>query len=168
MRGVARHFLVWACMIFGTHNVHAEHGIVHTSEGPYIELSADTLEAIDSGVSLTFDADYAWIERWLLMDWPTQYKQHKFTISKHALSDRYLVHRDDKPTPAIFRSSSQGVDYIAKATQNMFRSYVQQEPDLQLRITLSKYELPAPIRLTAFTSRQWKFDSGWGAWQSAN
>ena len=146
----------------------AEHGIEHTPDGPVIELSPSVLQAIDSGVSLTFVCEYATISRWVLMNWPTHYKTHRFVISKHALADRYLVHRDDRATPLIFRSSSQGVAYISKSAQNLFSAYVQEKPELELRVSLSKYELPAPIRLTAFTSNQWNFNSGWGAWQVAN
>lgn len=141
-------------------------GVQHSSDGPVIELSPHTLEAIDSGISLTFICDFAIIRRWLFMNWPEQSNQHRFVISKHALSDRYLVHIDDKATPHIFRSSSQGVAFIGKSAQNLFYEYANKKPKTELRISLSKYELPAPIRLSAYTSKQWNFDSGWAAWQS--
>ena len=141
-------------------------GVRHTTDGPEIVLSEETLEAIDSGISLTFNCEFAFITRWLLFDWKNVKFSHEFTISKHSLSDRYLVHRDDQATPIIFRSSSQGVQYIAKSTQNLFRQYVIQDPKLELRVSLSKYDLPAPMRLSAFTSKSWNFDSGWKAWQS--
>ena len=141
-------------------------GVRHTEDGLEIVLSEETLDAIDSGVSLTFNCEFAYITRWLLFDWKSLRFSHEFTISKHSLSDRYLVHRDDQATPLIFRSSSQGVQYIAKSTQNLFRQYVTQDPELELRVSLSKYDLPAPMRLSAFTSKSWEFDSGWKAWQS--
>ncbi len=153
--------LLWLAMP----KVMAEHGIRHTADGPVIELSAATLDAINSGVSLTFESEYAILNKWLFIEWPQTYKRHTFVISKHALSDRYLVHRNDRAIPSIFRSSSQGMSYITKSAQNLFQSYAQQKPELQLRISLSKFMLPAPIRLTAFTSNEWKFDSGWGTWQ---
>lgn len=146
----------------------AQHGIEHTPDGPVIQLSESTLAAIDNGVSLTFVCDYAVLKPWLFFKWPEQRKQHQFIISKHALSDRYLVHQDNKATPSIFRSSSKGVAYISKAVQNLFRGYLNQQPETQLRISLNKYDLPAPMRLTAFTSTQWNFDSGWGTWQPAD
>ncbi len=158
--------LVMSLFTQGFFSAIAEPGIEHSVEGPVIELSSHTLEAIDSGVSLTFKCDYAIIKKWLFMKWPEQRKKHQFVISKHALSDRYLVHIDDKATPYIFRSSSQGVAFIGKSAQNLFYEYVRQDPETQLRISLSKYELPAPIRLSAYTSKQWNFDSGWAAWKS--
>jgi len=146
-------------------SVAAQHGIVHSKDGPVIELSASTVEAIDNGVSLTFECEFAVLRDWWLFKWPEQRQRHRFVISKHAISDRYLIHEDDKPTPEIFRSSSKGVYFISRSVQNLFRTYAREQPDLQLRISLNKYDLPAPIRLTAFTSEQWNFDSGWGAWQ---
>lgn len=160
--------LICLCVYLASNKSNAQHGIMHTPEGPLIELSESTIEAIDSGVSLTFVCDFAEISEWFFLKWPSQHKLHRFVISKHALSDRYLVHRDDKPTPSIFRSSSQGVLYMTKSIQALFRDYVQENPDIQLKVSLSKYDLPAPMRLSAFTSKQWSFNSGWGAWQSAN
>ncbi len=151
-----------------TQPAYAEHGIQHTPDGPVIELSESTLAAIDSGISLTFVCDYAVVNSWLFLNWPKQRKQHEFVISKHALSDRYLVHQDGQATPMIFRSTSQGVAFISKTIQNLFRDYAASQPDTQLRVSLSKYELPAPMRLTAFISEQWDFDSGWGRWQSGS
>lgn len=153
-------------MLF-TVNISAKSGIIHTLEGPVIELSPETLNAVDSGVSLTFICDFAILKPWLFMQWPEQKREHRFVISKHALSDRYLVHQDNKPTPSTFRSSSQGVAFISKTITNLFRNYALEKPETQLRIHLSKYDLPAPIRLSAFTSNKWSFDSGWALWQSA-
>ncbi len=156
-----------ALLVIHSSQANAKSGIQHSVDGPLIELSEATLQAIDSGVSLTFICDYATIRPWLFMSWPEKTRQHRFVISKHALSDRYLVHQDEKPTPSIFRSSSQSMSYISKTANKLFRNYHSNNPSTQLRIYLNKYELPAPIRISAFTSQQWSFDSGWGLWQSA-
>ncbi len=147
---------------------HAQYGIEHSENGLLINLSEATRNAIDSGVSLTFICDFAVQKKWWFLTFPSEQQRHKFIISRHSLSNRYLVHRDDKPTPATFRSSSQGVAHISKSVQNLFAAYAREKPAIELKVSLSKYDLPAPIRLTAFTSAQWNFDSGWGQWQSIN
>lgn len=144
----------------------AQNGIQHSVEGPQIALSADALEALDHGVNLTFVSDFSTQRNWLFVQWKEQQHRHKFRLSKHSLSDRYLVHKDENPTPEIFRSSAQGVAYITKTTQDLFRNYAKVSPRLELRVALSKLELPAPLRLGALTSTNWSFDSGWQAWQS--
>ncbi len=143
----------------------AQHGIEHSEQGPIIELSDETRNAIDSGISLTFVGEYAIRDQYLFIHWSTVKRRHTFRISRHALSDRYLVHIDDELKPTIFRSSLQGMIYIRKTIQRQFRRYASEEPELQLRLSLNKVELPAPMRLTAFLSNKWDLDSGWSRWQ---
>lgn len=157
--------LLTITLLFGVNDVAvAKHGIEHSENGPVFELSQATIEAIDSGVSLTFICEFAVLTTRMFIEWPSQKQQSSFTISKHALSERYLVHMDNNIKPVIFRSSAQGMAYIAKSAQQQFRDYAQQNDNAQLRVSLDKKRLPAPIRLTAFLSSQWQFDSGWSQW----
>lgn len=151
-------------MLLSSGNVLANYGVRHTKGGIEIELSERTIEAIDNGISLTFVCEFAVRKKWLFFSLPSQIKRHTFIVSRHALSERYLAHQDDKPTPAIFRSSAQSVAFLSKSVKKLYRSYAAQQPNIQLRVSLNKYELPAPMRLTAFTSAQWHFDSGWSQW----
>ena len=133
-----------------------------------ITLSEEALSAIDNGVSLTFISEFAVPKQWGFLNWKTQKETHRFVISKHALSDRYHLYENGSPTPKIFRSSSMSVIQVAKVIKRHFIDYSEGKPSLVLRVYLSKTELPAPLRMTAFASSQWDYDSGWGQWISTN
>lgn len=146
----------------------ANFGITHQDDEINITLSEEALNAIDNGVSLTFVSEFAVPKTMAFLRWNTNKKTHRFVVSKHALSDRYHLHKDDSPTPIIFRSSSVGVSQISKLIKKQFIEYSESSPNLELRVYLSKTELPAPLRMAAFASSQWDFDSGWGPWISAD
>lgn len=163
-----RFALVFALLLAYSNQVLADYGIEHDLDGINIELSESTLDAIDNGVSLTFVCEFAVIKRWGVFFWKTDKKEHEFVISKHALSDRYHVHKDGSPSPAIFQSSLMSVAQISKLVKRLYQEHVKEQPNTEVRVYLSKTDLPAPMRMAAFASSQWNFDSGWGSWPVTN
>ena len=146
-------------------------GIFYNQNNLRIELSEKVEEAIDGGIALTFESEFAHIERFLFICWPEQIKRHQFTVTRHALSNRYLVHHKSSLAPSMFRSKREAMSFITNKTLNLFKQYHDQdthniEPH-QMRLRLSINELPAPIRLSAFINKEWDLDSGWKTWQSA-
>ena len=145
--------------------------ILYNGLGLRIELSEKVEEAIDGGIALTFESEFAHIENFLFISWPEQVKRHRFTVTRHALSNRYLVRQQSKLAPSMFRSKRETMSFIASQTLALFKQYHEQdthntEPH-QMRLRLSITELPGPLRLSAFINSEWDLDSGWNTWQSA-
>ena len=161
-------FLFVVLFLASSSPVLADYGIEHSQDGIVIDLSDPTLDAIDNGVSLTFVCEFAVIKRWGIFSWKTRKKKYEFVISKHALSDRYHVHKDDNPSPTIFQSSLMSVLQISKQVKRLYREHLKEQPNTEVRIYLSKTDLPAPMRMAAFASSQWNFDSGWVTWPIVN
>jgi hypothetical protein len=146
-------------------------GIFYNENGLRIELSEKVEEAIDAGIALTFESEFAHIETFLFVSWAEQIKQHRFTVSRHALSNRYLVHHKQSLAPSMFRSKRESMSYIAEQTMTLFMKYHDQDihntERHEMRLRLSIAELPGPLRLSAFINKEWDLDSGWNIWQSA-
>jgi len=185
-----RSAIVSSLIILLCSNVVHANGIYYSQAGLKIELSETIENAIDGGIALTFESEFAHIERFLFLSWPEQIKRHTFTVSRHALSNRYLVQDDSNLAPSMFRSKRETMSFIANQTLSLFEQYhrldqgisstdtaIQSNNDLgtsthnraqhQMRLHLSATGLPAPLRLSAFINNEWKLDSGWNPWQSA-
>lgn len=137
-----------------------------------IRLAKEVEEAIDGGISLTFECEFAHIERFLFFAWPEKIKRHRFVVTRHALSSRYLVHQKGQLAPRIFSSKNESLNFIANQSMDLFLKYHTQDrqsgkQSREMRLRLSKTELPAPLRLSAFITKEWDLDSGWKAWESA-
>lgn len=133
-----------------------------------IELSDQAQKAINNGVLLTIDCEFATIQSWLFIDRAMNTKKHQFTLSRHTLSNRYIVKRDDFATPHMFRSIPEATDYITKQALVLLESYTTYDTQRKMRISLNKFELPGPMRLEAFLLNKWDLDTGWLAWEFDN
>ena len=147
-------------------------GISYDENGIVIRLTQEVEDAIDGGISLTFECEFAQVERFLFLRWPEQIKLHRFVVTRHALSNRYLVHQNGYWAPRIFSSKSESLNFIANQSMDLFLKYHTEDESLgegshEMRLRLSKTELPAPLRLSAFITKEWDLDSGWKTWESA-
>jgi len=133
-----------------------------------ISLSSAAQQAIDNGVALTFVCEFANLKRIAFLAWASERKQHRFVVTHHALSDRYIVRQDKLQTPHLFRSLAHAIDFMTEQANELFNSYYDHDDQHHMRISLSKYELPGPMRLNAFISSEWDLDSGWKKWASSN
>ena len=135
-----------------------------------VELSADVQSAIDSGVSLTFENQVAHVDKLFFYQWRNLVIKHDYIITRHALSNRYLVHESNKIEPQIFTSTRESMAYISEQSIARFTEYTSRQtsttPTLEMRLRLSKTKLPGPMRLVAFIASEWDLDSGWNQWQS--
>lgn len=148
------------------------YGISYDENGVMIRLAKEVEDAIDGGISLTFECEFAHVERFLFFSWPEQVKLHRFVVTRHALSNRYLVHQKGRLAPRIFSSKNESLNFIANQSMDLFLKYHAQDEDSgegshEMRLRLRKTELPAPLRLSAFITKEWDLDSGWKAWESA-
>lgn len=144
-----------------------ENGIIQTEQGFTITLSEESQQAINNGVPLTFVCEFAMQKKFILLTWNTALQTHRFMVSRHALSNRYLVRKDNIQRPKIFVSIQQTMDYISSTSMQLFDSYAAQQSEYKMRFSLSKYELPGPMRLNAFISSDWNLNTGWIAWAPA-
>jgi hypothetical protein len=146
----------------------------YDSSGLKIDLSDDIQAAIDSGVTLTFENQYAHAKHFTLFDWHTEFAAHEFVVTRHTLSNRYLVYESNKVEPRIFSSTRETMTYISGASLSFFSTHIAEHQAQQthlptthkMRLRLSKTKLPGPMRLTAFIASDWDLDSGWKSWQS--
>ena len=120
-----------------------------------------------NGVELTFVCEFALVNTFLFFAWPDQLKSHRFVLRHHALSNSYLVSEGASSGSHIFRSTTDSMDYVAARAMTLFAEYSESQPAYKMRLRLSKYELPVPMRLSAFITKDWDLNSGWEAWQSA-
>ena len=143
-----------------------DNGIVQTEEGFTITLSDESRQAIDNGVPLTFVCRFAMQKKFAFLTWNTDYHAHRFMVSRHVLSNRYLVRINNAQRPKIFASLTQTMAYISRVSLELFGNYSSLQNEYKMRLSLSKYELPGPMRLNAFISSDWNLDTVWIAWAS--
>lgn len=133
-----------------------------------LEFSPQVEDAINNGVSLTINCQFADLKSLLIFDFPRNKKMHHFTLKRHALSNRYIVKRDDLSTPHMFRSISEANNYITTQAVILLENYTTFDPNRKMRLSLNKFELPGPMRLQAFIFDVWDLDTGWLSWDFAS
>lgn len=89
-------------------------------------------------------------------------------ISYHALSSQYLVSTNGQAQVESFTSLNQALRSTGTLIDQEFpmnhfpgkdETYV-----LELRVSLDIESLPAPLRPVAYTSLDWRLNSGWTTW----
>ena len=129
----------------------------------------DVLEALSSGVPVTVELR---IEirapREMLWDETVAELSQRYRISYHALSDQYLVanlnSRASRSYPSL-RAALRAMGHILDLPVvdarllDPGRHYLGR---MKAHILLGS--LPAPLRLWALLSREWRIDSGWYTW----
>lgn len=153
-------------MIGQVHSASVKNGITKTDQGFTIILSEESQQAINNGVPLTFICEFAMQKKFAFFTWSEAHDTHRFMVSRHALSNRYLVRLNKAQKPKIFASITQTMAYISRTSKQLFANYADQQSKYKMRLSLSKYELPGPMRLNAFISSDWDLDTGWIAWAS--
>jgi len=163
--------LISCVIVFSNSPPSFAQNISYDSTGLTIELSDDVQAAIDSGVSLTFENQFALAQNFFFIRWHSKLVQHDFVVTRHSLSNRYLVHESNNVEPNIFSSMHEAMAHIGETALARFSNYhAQQQPHPssmhKMRLRLSKTKLPGPMRLTAFIAKDWDLDSGWKSWHS--
>lgn len=91
-------------------------------------------------------------------------------ISYHALSSQYLVSTVGQSTVESFTSLGQALRHTGSMIEHEFpmnhfpgkgENYL-----LEVRTSLSIEALPAPLRPVAYTSMDWRLNSGWTKWDA--
>ena len=133
-----------------------------------LELPEDVRAAIEAGVPLSIEGEIASVKNYWLWDARTIVETHRFSISRQALSQRYLLYVDQQPAPHIFQAVGGASNFIAAEALKHLEEASPAYDNVQLRVSLNKFDLPAPMRLQAFWSSGWDLDTGWLPWDSGS
>lgn len=135
-----------------------------------IDLSGDPLEALASGIPLSFAVEMILFRtrNWLPDEKIAQW-QHLYELSFHALSGRYIVRAANAATNRSFRTVSEALAALGDfATtwekQGVFPSDPDSRYEMELRARLALETQPMPIQLMSHWRRSWRSNSGWNRW----
>lgn len=133
-----------------------------------LELSEEARTAVDAGVVLSFTCRYAIRDSWWGISRERLVRTHRFTLTRHALSNRYIVKIGEGAPPHISRSTTEATNYIVANARKLLEAYSTPEHPYSMRLSIDKFALPTPMRLKAFVSNAWDLDTGWIVWKFAN
>jgi hypothetical protein len=133
-----------------------------------LNLTTEARAAIDAGVPLGFTCRFAVRDFWWFIPLESKVRLHRFTLTRHTLSNRYIVKRESSDTPHIFRSIPEASNFITAQALILLESYSSETQPYSMRISLNKFDLPTPMRLKAFISDAWDIDTDWILWASVN
>lgn len=132
-------------------------------------LSDAVLDALESGVPITLEInievlrprDYLWSEEIASL-------RQRYRIEYHALSQQYLITNLNNRAQQSYPSRSAAIDAVGvisglpmldRRLLTAGERYV-----ARLRASLDIEALPAPLRLLAYLSSDWRVSSHWYAW----
>jgi hypothetical protein len=133
-------------------------------------LSAETREAIEAGVPLTFRLDVELLRaRRFWTDSTDANLRQRYRLEYHALSERYLLTNINSGEQASFSTLFSALNQLGRVEQlplidaallDYGRDY-----ELRLRVVLDVERLSGPLRLLAFWQRDWSLASEWYRWR---
>jgi len=162
-------FRMWvAAFCLTYHASSAAYELGHSPDSGFknIKLSQQAKDAVDNGITLILDCTLKTSKKIGFISWPEKKENHTFSLTRHSLSNRYLVRTNNAITPKNFHTIGEATSYIIEQSQTFFNLYSNDKDSAQMRLSLNKFKLPGPIRLNAFTASHWNFDTGWILWSS--
>ncbi|MGL4674739.1 MAG: DUF4390 domain-containing protein [Wohlfahrtiimonas sp.] len=137
-----------------------------------IKMSDEQVEILENGISLTFSYTFAVEEKvglvWL--EGENDQKTYNYTVSYNALTQQYVVHAHRNKKYENFPTLTLALAYIAEP-KNMIIEIVNRQSNRVyrggVRLKLDINELPTPLRVPAYLSREWNLDTGWKYWEFA-
>ncbi|GAA5099334.1 hypothetical protein GCM10023338_12700 [Wohlfahrtiimonas larvae] len=135
-----------------------------------IKMSNEQIEILQNGISLTFSYTFVVEEKVGLVWLEGDNKQtiYDYTISYNALTQQYVVESHKKRRYENFPTLSLALAYIAEP-KNMSIKIIDREPNRAyrggVRLKLDINELPTPLRIPAYLSKEWNLDTGWKYWE---
>ena len=132
-------------------------------------FSGPALEALQNGVPLTVDLEMEVRRRrsWL-WDETVYALTQRFRLEYHALSRQYLVNNLNSGERRGFPTRSGAVQFMGQINDFPFLDKGLLEKDVRyegaLRVQLDRETLPAPLRLVAYLSDDWRLSSEWYTW----
>ncbi|RMG56784.1 MAG: DUF4390 domain-containing protein [Gammaproteobacteria bacterium] len=153
------------------HNPHSRlvDGVWQVDADIDIELHDPLLEALHSGVALTFVIEFEVLRpRRLWFDETVAELEQRYRVSYHALSRQYLLINLNTREVLTFYGLRALLDRLGRVRQFPVIDNRLLEPethyDVAMRMRLDADELPLPLRLRAWTSSDWGPSSDWARW----
>ena len=143
-----------------------------------LDLSTRVEEALDKGIPLTIEVEYR-LFRIRNIIWDLQLANWSFThsIQYHALSRQYLVrgHGLDASSVESFTTLQEALNFMGTLDGLSLPLPPQLDETIdtknnpgyraQIRARLVIESLPAPLRPVAYTSTDWRLNTGWVSWK---
>lgn len=132
-------------------------------------LSADSREALRSGVPLTIRLDIEFLHRrrfWF--DSEDAALRQRYQLEYHAVSERYIVTNLNSGDQTSYGTLLLALSSLGKIDRLPLIDAALLDPDreydLRLRAVLDVEQFPGPLRLLAFWRRDWSIASDWYRW----
>lgn len=133
-------------------------------------LDEDITEALDNGISLTFEIETVLQrQRNLWFDAHVTTSVHRFSLSRHALSERYTLQQNDGSQARTFKTIDEALAALGEWEERLpcehCRDFPQSRYVGRTRVRLLTDQLPAPMRPLVWISPGWWVSSGWQRWE---
>ena len=147
-----------------------KNGVYFLSGWVEYRLSAETREALQSGVPLTIRLEVEVIhERRFWLDRQVASLVQTYRLEYHALSERYLVHNVNSGEQTSFATLFSALNHLGRVDELPLIDASLLEPDAdydaRMRAVLDTEDIPGPLKLLAFWRRDWSLKSEWYQWQ---
>jgi hypothetical protein len=146
-------------------DVRLESGVYFLDAKIVFDFSAEAVEAMDNGVTLTVIIDAEVFRQRALWDRKIFSRQSRFEVGVHALSKKYLMTKLDTGETQTYRSLKE----MTAALGNIERLPLFEAASLdtentytaRVRARLDIEALPSPLRPLAYVSQGWRLTSDW-------
>ena len=146
-----------------------EGGVYRLNAQIEYRFSKAALEALQNGVPLTIDTEMEVRRRrsWV-WDETVHALTQRFQLEYHALSQQYLVGNLNSGERRAFPTRTAALGFMGRIQDFplLDRSLLAEKERYEgaLRVRLDIEALPAPLRLLAYLSDDWRLASEWRAW----
>jgi len=146
-----------------------EGGVYHLNARIDYRFSGAALEALQNGVPLTVELEMEVRRRraWL-WDETVYALAQRFQLEYHTLSRQYLVSNLNSGERRGFPTRSSALQFMGQIADFPFLDKGLLDPDQRyegaLRARLDIEALPAPLRVFAYLSDDWRLTSEWRTW----
>jgi len=182
-RWYGRHLLGWLCALLicagplpAAQSFSVQGAKTTLKDGVYrldavltFALPKKVLEALDSGVPLTFalDIDVRQPRRYL-WDANIASLEQRTTIQYFALTEQYLLHNLNSGYKASYSTLASALRALGDIRGLPIIDAKLLDPDEHYMVSIRSYldfeSLPVPLRMRAYISRNWWLTSGWYSW----
>jgi hypothetical protein len=146
-------------------DVRLESGVYFLQARMVFDFSAEAVEAMDNGVTLTVLIDVEVFRQRALWDRKIFSRESRIEVGIHALSKKYLSKKLDTGETQTYRS----LEEMAAALGNVERLPLFEAASLdeehaytaRVRARLDIEALPSPLRPLAYVSQAWRLTSEW-------
>lgn len=135
-----------------------------------LELGADPVDAVDSGIPLVIELDFRLsAPRRLLWDEEVVAVRREYVIERHALTKQYTVTNRTTGEHRGHANLEDALDDLGHVHDLAVIEAAALDADTDyeaaLRLRLDLEALPAPMIPIAYVSPSWRMSSGWHRWR---